>query len=448
MAERVLLIGNGPGALSRRAGAEIDAFDGVVARFNEYHIAGYEAFVGTRTDEWITWVLFESRAKEEYARVLYSLPPPRKTLEVVRARYPHLRMIEDETFVRTRERMGYELPSSGAFAAMHYVLAGVEVVLYGFDFFQGPRHHYGDDGERGYRHSPNYEALFFRGLMREGKVSILGERDRAAAARAQPGAGLDEADPAWQRDEYKRVAGLRLAEIDRIQGELDNAWAKYEELVGSWRTLERERAEVGESWKTLHARNEALQAHVNNLILEKADLYEKYQGHERRLIELHARADALEQEKAAIGRSWQELAARNEDLQGHFDRVAAEKDALALELRLRTEEVRSLESRVARANEEAASQKLAREQTMTQLDLFGREASAAKAMLAGATAERDRAETERARVAAELEGARREAAGLRGELDALRDAVRQLRQRRVYGLLARSRLLPDRIDAP
>ena len=33
---RILLIGNGPSALSRKMGKEIDNFDGTVARFNYF----------------------------------------------------------------------------------------------------------------------------------------------------------------------------------------------------------------------------------------------------------------------------------------------------------------------------------------------------------------------------------------------------------------------------
>src|SRR5262245_44089538 len=70
MTQRVLLIGNGPSAARGGLGAAVDAFEGVVARFNDFRIAGYEEHLGRRTDEWITWTLFEDPARQEYQRVL------------------------------------------------------------------------------------------------------------------------------------------------------------------------------------------------------------------------------------------------------------------------------------------------------------------------------------------------------------------------------------------
>jgi hypothetical protein len=47
--QKIILVGNGKTVLNSKRGSIIDRFD-VVARFNSYVIAGYEDFVGTRTD--------------------------------------------------------------------------------------------------------------------------------------------------------------------------------------------------------------------------------------------------------------------------------------------------------------------------------------------------------------------------------------------------------------
>lgn len=55
MAEKILLVGNGPIVLSKKMGNIVDTFD-VVVRFNNFKIEGYEEFVGTKTD----WVCYRA----------------------------------------------------------------------------------------------------------------------------------------------------------------------------------------------------------------------------------------------------------------------------------------------------------------------------------------------------------------------------------------------------
>lgn len=50
---KVVVVGNGPSAIAEERGAEIDAANAVI-RMNFYRIGGYERFVGTRTDFWVS----------------------------------------------------------------------------------------------------------------------------------------------------------------------------------------------------------------------------------------------------------------------------------------------------------------------------------------------------------------------------------------------------------
>ncbi|MBX3358473.1 MAG: hypothetical protein KF745_08595 [Phycisphaeraceae bacterium] len=188
MSDRVLLIGNGPSALQGDLGAAVDAFDGVVARFNEFRIDGHEEQVGSRTDEWITWTLFAEQARSEYPRVLCVARPPVDNWQEMVARYPHARRLKWDDVEATIARLGYEHPSSGLLAAMTYIRAGWKVVLHGFDFFQGPSHHYSDSAVAGPKHSGTRERLLFLELIAEGQVEFLDPARQAEALEV--GAGL------------------------------------------------------------------------------------------------------------------------------------------------------------------------------------------------------------------------------------------------------------------
>jgi hypothetical protein len=66
--------------------------------------------------------------------------------------------------------MGWTGTSSGAVAAIHFQTIYDNVYIYGFDFFQGSKHHYGDTVSAGNLHRGQHEAFMFRTLMTQGKV--------------------------------------------------------------------------------------------------------------------------------------------------------------------------------------------------------------------------------------------------------------------------------------
>ncbi len=65
MSEKLLLIGNGPSALAKKMGWQIDNYDGKVLRFNSYATDGFEEFVGSRTDFWWTMADFDAKIAEK-----------------------------------------------------------------------------------------------------------------------------------------------------------------------------------------------------------------------------------------------------------------------------------------------------------------------------------------------------------------------------------------------
>jgi hypothetical protein len=60
--KHVAIVGNGPQAIGKGKGAEIDAAD-IVVRFNGYQTKGYEEDYGTRTDIWV-WGAGEGEVEE------------------------------------------------------------------------------------------------------------------------------------------------------------------------------------------------------------------------------------------------------------------------------------------------------------------------------------------------------------------------------------------------
>lgn len=176
---KILLIGNSMSATAMEMGQEIDKFDGLVARFNSYKTEGYEKYVGTRTDVWITCGVFQMNMKQDYKEVLLMSvllnEQEDKNLPILQERYPQIERIRYETVFATKQIMGYNLPSTGACALMHYMMKGYHVTIYGFNFMiDNQPHHYCDGIQKGDYHKPEKEWLFFNKYLDSGKVDFLG----------------------------------------------------------------------------------------------------------------------------------------------------------------------------------------------------------------------------------------------------------------------------------
>jgi hypothetical protein len=168
--QKALLIGNGPSATSLKLGKEIDEFDGTVVRFNTYRIEGFEEYVGTRTDVWIACDVFP-RWHKDYQKVIccsYHRTQDNKILVHLRKRYPDCNHFPEWAWQETMNGIGHQAPSSGAVATTYFA-KDHEVYIYGFDFFSGKKHHYGDELSYCY-HQGRQEMEYFRKLITEGKA--------------------------------------------------------------------------------------------------------------------------------------------------------------------------------------------------------------------------------------------------------------------------------------
>ena len=167
--QKILLIGNGPSAASMRLGKEIDEFDGDVVRFNTYRIKGNEKHVGTRTDRWIATDIFPAWHKEYKEVILcnFSRKPDNPLVLKMKTYYPEAHNFPEWAWQETMKLMNFSAPSSGAVAAMYF--KDKQVYIYGFDFFSGKKHHYGDN-LNACHHNARKEVEYFTKLMSSGKV--------------------------------------------------------------------------------------------------------------------------------------------------------------------------------------------------------------------------------------------------------------------------------------
>lgn len=178
--QKILLIGNGPSATSQKLGKEIDEFDGDIVRFNTYRIEGFEEYVGTRTDRWIACDIFPKWHKEYKEVILCSFcrKPDNPLLLKMKKYYPDAHNFPEETWLKTMKMMEFSAPSSGAVAAA-YFMRDYEVYIYGFDFFAGERHHYGDN-INACHHNSEKEKIYFEKLIEANKVRIFNDSIRPA----------------------------------------------------------------------------------------------------------------------------------------------------------------------------------------------------------------------------------------------------------------------------
>ncbi len=209
----VILIGNGPSVKKHEFGKLIDSYKTVV-RFNWYHIDGYEKYVGTKTDIWITSVFDPVRAKKEYDLVVehsweWAARNDTTYQKFYAAKIPAAKTFAKLTF-DMKQYMGlrlglrrtamvdersYQIWSTGAIAAwwllkneLHSYSGKTlsennrkmpsfdKIDMYGFDWWDmesNDNHHYGDSQTVGKNHKPKVELVFFRFLWEEGLIHDL-----------------------------------------------------------------------------------------------------------------------------------------------------------------------------------------------------------------------------------------------------------------------------------
>jgi len=172
----IVLVGNGPSVLEKTMGKKIDSFP-LVARFNVFHIRGFEKFVGTKTNVWITCADYRfPDEQEDYDWIVFTKLGSgiHKNFLDICKRFNYITQVGySETVKEVEKIMGYNGPSSGAMATMFFIQMGFNVFLYGFDHFSTVRHHYGDTCKKGTVHKNEYELIFFNKMLKEGKITYL-----------------------------------------------------------------------------------------------------------------------------------------------------------------------------------------------------------------------------------------------------------------------------------
>lgn len=197
----ILLIGNGPAALSKEMGDAINSFDGEVCRFNNYKTEGFEQYVGSRTDIWVTCekniVQMEKVHKNRYFISWRDDEPTTKTMEAIKAERIPFGIIK-----ATADKLERWYPSSGAITAEFFISRDYHVWLWGFDFLCERRHHHynNDKQERGPNHDEWKEWEYFHSLIEKGKASFFGiEEGESSPIFRQPVPCGKDNDISWYR---------------------------------------------------------------------------------------------------------------------------------------------------------------------------------------------------------------------------------------------------------
>lgn len=169
----ILLIGNGPSVLKYEVGKSIDQYP-LVCRFNSFKLEKYEKYVGTKCDIWVTCIGERGiKSHQHLFKKIYFPLVQKHYLELLKI-IPNSECIPHEIYLKTSKINGkYFYPSSGLLASVFFIDQGYDVILHGFDFFQGTQHHYGDNQQRGPNHSPENELIAFNKLLSDKKVRFL-----------------------------------------------------------------------------------------------------------------------------------------------------------------------------------------------------------------------------------------------------------------------------------
>jgi len=184
--QRVLIVGNGPSAISRRLGDRIDENFGTVVRINNFSTRGFEEFVGTKTDVWYcnTQQDIRDRDPSHFGEILF---PPRGThcksiwSDLCKLDSPPCRItcVARHCF-QLLASSGVGHPSAGVSALAHYLQVVKTVHLLGFDHFKEgrgapERHHYFADHARTdcCPHNGEAERRLVNDLVRRGRVNWL-----------------------------------------------------------------------------------------------------------------------------------------------------------------------------------------------------------------------------------------------------------------------------------
>lgn len=178
----VVLVGNGPSALTQRLGKVIDGFDEVV-RFNTYSLAGVGEQIGTKTTLWSTFgraTLPRDSPPPLRAIFIHASGIPAAGTEYWRIPPQYYHSLQAELRgLSSRPPDRTVRPSSGCLVTGWLLHCGVKRVhVVGMDNFKkdnSKQHHYWDKRTFGrpVEHDGDAEALMFEKWVAEGRVVRL-----------------------------------------------------------------------------------------------------------------------------------------------------------------------------------------------------------------------------------------------------------------------------------
>eukprot|EP01051_Picozoa_sp_SAG22_P003403 SAG22_NODE_164_length_16817_cov_61.573573_22_plen_551_part_00 len=274
--KKVVIIGNGPSAMTGTpAGNFIDSCDEVV-RFNNFNAGGkYAEFVGSKTtihfSDGMLFPTYPEYKQSEDCTTILSLIKDRVSLG---ATYwlmhgaidvcpfssfkflmsPSTWWTPEEQIAELRDELGIDrhakAPTSGMLAInMFQRMPGCEVYIHGFDFFMGKKLHYYDDDEPLYErmndkmgvnfHGPNQERPVVAKLVQSGRVKFIpGVKDKVycviparSGSKGVPGKNIKEfcGRPlmAWAID-----AALKSETVSRVFVSTDSP--EYQAVALKW----------------------------------------------------------------------------------------------------------------------------------------------------------------------------------------------------------------------
>lgn len=194
---KALLIGNGPSALEQKMGERIDSneFD-IVCRFNRGHKQdngeinkGYEEYVGTRCDYWITSDLrinLATQRHKDYQGIFIFTPKFKYNPNLAKSieqNYDNIKFIPPpyEEDINKISNFSPSWPSTGI-AGIHFSINHFEeVYIYGFDTYdiKYDNLHFFEDKPNKYKnqnntdHSPIKEKKYIQHMLNNHKIKLL-----------------------------------------------------------------------------------------------------------------------------------------------------------------------------------------------------------------------------------------------------------------------------------
>lgn len=171
---KIVIIGNGSSVLDYQIGNIIDSF-GTVVRFNSFKINKFEKYVGTKTNIWFTVNRHHLNEIKSFDRVIEHSWEWNKDKDKL---FQELLKIFPRCEKPTKElvkKIPCQYPSTGLISIFYFLAENPElpIYLFGFDWWDRTRHHYGDNEIRGTLHKPKEEQNIILTLQEKGILKFL-----------------------------------------------------------------------------------------------------------------------------------------------------------------------------------------------------------------------------------------------------------------------------------